>query len=255
MTEATCNTFRPRLVPGLGAPDDEAAAHLASCADCSRWLEAERALTDLLEARLPQHPASLALKRRLAEKWAEPAPAPAPVRRRRWPAVAVAVAAAAVIALFFLRPVGGGTALVAREAVDDHLRLLARTQPLPVESGGIHQVKPWFAGKLDFAPVLAYAGDDDFPLAGGSLALFAERKAAAFVFKRRLHEITLFVLPDGGLEWPRATVDLGDVSAATTELRGYHVLLWRRDGQGYALVSDVAADELRELARRIVLAH
>ena len=249
----TCDEARPRL--GHGAADAEAAAHLASCADCGRWLEGERALTDLLEARLPQHPAPLALKRRLAETWgAAAAPAPRP---RRWPVAALAAAAVAVaIALWLVRP-GDGRAL-AREAVADHLRILASSHPLDVESGGIHQVKPWFAGRLDFAPALAYAGDDDFPLAGGALALLDERKAATFVFHRRLHVISLFVIDVGGdgagAGWPAANRDLGGVAATETSVRGYHVLLWRSGGQGYALVSDVAADELRELGRRIVAA-
>jgi anti-sigma factor RsiW len=249
----TCNEARPRL--GSGAHDEEAAAHLASCPDCRRWLEGERALTDLLEARLPQHAAPLALKRRLAEKWGAPgAPAPRP---RRWPAVAIAVAAiAAAVALWLVRPANGRA--LAREAVEDHLRILASTHPLDVESGGLHQVKPWFAGRLDFAPALAFAGDDDFPLAGGALALLDQHKAATFVFHRRLHVISLFVVAVGGEgdpAWPASNLDVGGVAATATTVRGYHVLLWRSGGQGYALVSDAGADDLRELARRIVTAR
>src|SRR5262249_47486623 len=45
---------------------------------------------------------------------------------------------------------------------------------LEVEAGGIHQVKPWFAGKLDFAPVIAFGGDADFPLQGGAVEYFLD---------------------------------------------------------------------------------
>ena len=50
-------------------------AHLDGCPDCTRADTVEQELTRLLEQRLPQHPASLALKRRLAARWWEP-PAP-----------------------------------------------------------------------------------------------------------------------------------------------------------------------------------
>ena len=63
-------------------------------------------------------------------------------------------------------------------------------------------MKPWFEGRLDFAPVVAFGGDDDFPLQGGSVAYFVDRKAATFVFKRRLHVVTLFVFRAEGLPWP-----------------------------------------------------
>jgi anti-sigma factor RsiW len=69
--------------------------------------------------------------------------------------------------------------------------MLYAEQPIEIESGGIHQVKPWFAGRLDFAPRLAFEGDADFSLAGGSVAYFIDRKAAVFILKHRLHVITL----------------------------------------------------------------
>jgi anti-sigma factor RsiW len=64
------------------------------------------------------------------------------------------------------------------EAVNDHLRVLSSQHPLDVESGGIHQVKPWFERRLDFAPVLAFEGDAEFPLRGGAVGYFRDRKAA-----------------------------------------------------------------------------
>ena len=44
------------------------------------------------------------------------------------------------------------------EAVNDHLRVLTSQHPLDIESGDVHQVKPWFEGRLDFAPVVAVRG-------------------------------------------------------------------------------------------------
>src|SRR5262245_16947161 len=55
---------------------------------------------------------------------------------------------------------------MAAEAVNDHLRIVERGD-LPIASSLIHQVKPWFTERIDFAPVVPFAGDADFPLGGG----------------------------------------------------------------------------------------
>src|SRR5262249_51078365 len=109
-----------------------------------------------------------------------------------------------------------GLRSIEEEALADHLRIVASAHPLDIESGGSHQVKPWFAGKLDIAPRVGESGDD-FPLAGGALALFEGRKAAAFVYKRRLHTISLFVVPASGLDWP----------SGPARDRGFNLRLWR----------------------------
>ena len=141
------------------------------------------------------------------------------------------------------------------EAVNDHLRILYGSHPIEVESGGVHQVKPWFAGRVDFAPTTAFGGDDDFPLQGGAIAYFIDRKAAAYIYKRRLHVITLFVYPADGLPWsplPSASsVSLGHVRAKEMTTRGFHVILWRQGDLGYALVSDLDPRELEQLGSKI----
>ena len=138
------------------------------------------------------------------------------------------------------------------EAVNDHLRVLYSQRPLEVESGGIHQVKPWFEGKLDFAPTMPFAGDDEFPLQGGLVGYFVDRKAATFVFKKRLHVITLFVFPAAGMPWPNlATRAIGSARGSLETIRGFHVLLWRQGDLGYALVSDANATYLLALGAKV----
>jgi anti-sigma factor (TIGR02949 family) len=162
----------------------EVRAHLDACRDCAHLAEAESVLTEVLEQRLPQHAAPHALKRRLREQW--PMPAARPGWHRRWRGLAWAATLALVVLL--VAPIGWdrvvrrpdrevATRLV-DEAVNDHLRVLFSQQPLEVRAGGIHQVRPWFAGRLDFAPVVRFAGDDEFPLQGGAIGYFVDRKAA-----------------------------------------------------------------------------
>lgn len=232
-------------------------AHLASCPACAAEAAADAALTEVLESRLPQHPASPALKRRLAAEWAAPA-AVAPARPRRWrvraPVLAVAGLALFLLPLAFQRLGGlsdGSRAMVA-EAVNDHLRVLDSQHPVDVESGAMHQVKPWFEGRLDFAPVVTFAGDADFPLLGGAVGYFVDRKAAVFVYKRRLHTLTLFVFRAEGLPWPgRGLAPLGAVQAYRAAARGFTVILWQAGELGYALVGDVDPAELDQLAARL----
>ena len=148
--------------------------------------------------------------------------------------------------------VGGTTAVVvqdradarrvAEEAVNDHLRMLGGA-PLAQVTGGLHEVKPWFGGKLDFAPTVSFAGNSDFPLQGGAVEPFLDRRAAVFVYKRRLHTASLFVVPADGLTFPAA------VRAQT--IRGFSLALWRSGEQGYALVSDLNLPELLDLQKLI----
>jgi anti-sigma factor RsiW len=76
---------------------------------------------------------------------------------------------------------------------------------------------------------------------------FRDRKAAVFVYARRLHPITLLVFRADGLRWPSASTK----EAYTTTDRGFTVLMWQSNSLGYALVSDIAAPELHALASKI----
>ena len=132
------------------------------------------------------------------------------------------------------------------------MRVVASTHPLDVESGGIHQVKPWFTGRIDFAPRVAFSGDGDFPLVGGSLGYVFDRKAAVLVFKRRCTPSRCWCFrPTGspGRRSRRCTV--GRLSVVAQSRRGFSVLLWRDGDLGYALVSDVARADLETLATKI----
>jgi len=280
-----CDAAREMLMSDLrGRLSDrehaELEAHLATCEACRRAREVERVTDDLI-ARIPRFAAPVALKRELRRRHVGSAGASAAASAT----AAAASASAAAPASARLVPRGAGRssawtgALVAlvlfaialtvsrlapsraesqkraaleTELVNDHLRVLYAEHPLDVVSTGIHDVKPWFAGKLDFAPPVSYAGDADYPLQGGSVAYVLDRRAADFVFKRRLHTVSLFVLPSSGLAWPDGDVAIGArVKANVQTQRGFHVVAWRDGEMAYALVSDLNVDELKELAKRV----
>jgi len=190
----------------------------------------------LIEAALRDHariPAPASLRRRLERRHLS--------RGRRWlvpslTGLAGAIAAAAIV-LLVMRPAPPRLD-IANEAVGDHQRVLA-ARGLGVEVSDMHQVKPWFAGKLDFVPPITFLGDDEFPLRGGDVAVFLGHKAAAFVYARRLHVISLFVF------------EADDVPAGEQTIRGFHVLTWGSGAFGFALVSDVNWDDLHALQGRL----
>ncbi len=215
---------------------------------CTRADAADDALTGAL-GRLPRRDAPERLRRKLYSRW-DP-------RERRWarrtvPWIAtVGAAAAIVITAVTLVRAPAHPNPVETEAINDYLRVVYSEHPVEIESGGIHQVKPWFEGRVDFAPVVSFAGDQDFPLRGGSVAYFLDRKAAALVYGHGAHVITLFVFRADGLPWPHAdaTIDGHRVYAHTS--RGFNLIAWRDADLGYALVSDASGPTLQELARRI----
>jgi anti-sigma factor RsiW len=198
----------------------------------------------LLDAALRDHlrvPAPPRLRRRLARRHLR--------GDRRWLAPAVAALAGAAVAatlLLVLRPAvpAADTSLdAAAEAVGDHQRVLASLagRGLAVEASDMHQVKPWLTGRLDFVPPVAFLGDDEFPLKGGDVAVFLGHKAAAFVYGRRLHVISLFVFETAGA--PPADAD--------RTIRGFHVATWTAGDVGFALVSDANWDDLHRLRARL----
>ncbi len=120
------------------------------------------------------------------------------------------------------------------QLVSAHVRSLLVTHLTDVASSDQHTVKPWFLGKLDFAPPVADLAQSGFPLTGGRLDYAGGRVVPALVYKRHGHVINLFV-------WPQ-----GKMKAAAESLDGYHVIGWTQGGFTYAAVSDLNLPELRE---------
>src|SRR5207253_2240014 len=149
------------------ARQQDVRTHLGGCAACTRVEAVEQTLTELLERRLPVHPASLALKRRLAAAWPAPVRTPRPWRRGLWGwqlAPGLAVAAALLVALpllYYERATVGradGTAGMVTEALNDHLRLLQSERPLGRATASATTVRGftvvlWRSGDLGYAIV------------------------------------------------------------------------------------------------------
>lgn len=206
------------------------AAHLAGCADCRAMRAALGALSAALRAEAPRHAAPDALRRRLQ---AEAAAGSAP-RRARWamPAAAGAALALAASALLTVQPGDHG---LAEQAAASHIRALQPGHLTDVASTDQHTVKPWFAGKLDYAPPVRDFAPAGYRLIGGRLDYLDGRAVAALVYGRDRHLIDLYV-------WP------GDSGRVATTVAGHSLRGWSEGGMRFLAISDLNPTELDSFA-------
>ena len=142
-----------------------------------------------------------------------------------------ALAASIALALYVAMP---GPS-VPDEIVSNHVRSLLAAHLTDVTTSDRHVVKPWFNGKIDFAPPVVELADTGFPLVGGRLDYLHGRVVAALVYRRRQHVINLFV-------WPAQPHESS--AATSTRHDGYTIERWTADGLELAAVSDVDPREL-----------
>jgi anti-sigma factor RsiW len=131
---------------------------------------------------------------------------------------------------------------LAQQVLAYHVRsLLLDEHRFDVQSSNKHVVKPWFAGKVDFAPDVPDLSAHGFTLLGGRLDYLDGRAVAALVYQRRQHVINLFVWPAAGPDAP----------ARATTRQGYHLVHWTQGGMTWWAVSDLNEQELQEFAELV----
>jgi anti-sigma factor RsiW len=216
----------------------EVERHLKSCAKCA----ADKNFIQSLRAALQQSDLAYRAPDSLRNELRKMARAAGEENRPRenvwiWKLLAAGATAFAVLTLF-LRPAEmSDHDQVLNEAVASHVRSLQANHLADVLSSDQHTVKPWFDGKIDFAPVVKDFADQGFPLIGGRLDYLNGRTVAALVYRRNKHPINVFI-------WP-----VKNVTTATTETyHGYSVIERDANGMHYCFVSDLNATELNELA-------
>jgi mycothiol system anti-sigma-R factor len=218
--------------------------HLETCPDCKKTLAAEEALRQSIQRAALYERAPDSLRKSLLGKTQLPQPAirsfPAVrIAAWRWLAVAAVLLLAVSIGWRQLQLSRGpvDAQLMAASFVDAHLRSLQPGHLTDVESTDQHTVKPWFDGRIDFAPPVHDYASDGFPLLGGRLDVAGGRTVAALVYGRRKHVVNVFVEK----AQPQSSW------SGSGEAQGYHWLAWQQDGFSFCAVSDVAPPDLAQL--------
>jgi anti-sigma factor RsiW len=244
----TCDDLRPLLA---AYHDDELDAagvvqveeHLRSCERCRAVLENLRALTQAVKPAYFPAPAELrgSILAAIAETEPPTNVVRAPRRSTAWLLHGLSLAAALVLG-FFLAQIfqrsSAHNALLA-QLTDSHVRSLIGTHLTDVATSDQHTVRPWFEGKLDFAPPVEDLSASGFPLVGGRVEYIDGRSVAALVYERRKHFINLFVWPESGVQ---------DMTSEKPQ-RGYNVLHWTSNGMTYWALSEISEDDLRKFGR------
>lgn len=207
-------------------------AHVAGCAGCSAELTAIHEVKIALREAPVGYRAPPALMDRIEAAISE---ATAPPKRRRfavtsWVMSGAAGALAASLALIAFLPTGE---TLEGQLVDAQVRSLEAQHLVDVQTSDRHTVKPWFNGKIDFAPPVVDLAAQGYPLVGGRLDHLAGRDVAAIVFHRRAHVINLFV-------WKAA----GSAGPTLEHRQGYSLVRWSAGGLTYWAVSDVDSPDL-----------
>ncbi len=209
------------------------AAHSETCPECQDLYQRLGRVSRLIQTEATTYKAPDALRQAIRNTTSVVRPIWRP-RLRDIAGFAVGAALAASL-LLTLQPRGED---LAAALVANHVRALQPGHLVDVVSSDQHTVRPWFTGKLDFAPPVRDFADQGFPLQGGRLDYVDGRAVAALVYRHDAHMLDLYVWPEGSAK---------PSGGALTKL-GFNIREWSQEGLNFAAVSDLNAAELAGFA-------
>jgi mycothiol system anti-sigma-R factor len=242
----TCDVSRSVLHAYLDGELDALRAaefeqHMEGCAACVRDLETQESLRSSIQRAQLYEPLPANLQSKVRRQLNE-ATAPRAVNRFaawQWLAAAAVLLLAVSVSWKVLPRFRAEPSLSASaaEIVDAHIRSLQPGHLTDVTSTDQHTVKPWFDGKISFAPPVRDFAEEGFPLVGGRLDVLQGQNVAALVYGRRKHFINVFV-------WPEPVADKGQYTGSKN---GYQWISWRQGELRLCAVSDTNRDDLTAL--------
>jgi len=211
-------------------------AHLSACTHCSAELASFRELRGGLgqSALYDRAPTALATRVRVEARRLPDLTSRRPAYRWRTLAAAASIAIVCITAWSIVRTRPATVDPTMTAIVDDHVRSLMAEHLVDIRSSDKHTVKPWFDGKLDFAPPVQRLDGTDYPLVGGRLDYIDGHSAAAVVYRHNKHYINLII-------WPSPS---HDKAPAASSSRGYNVIHWTQAGMTYWAASDISLPDL-----------
>lgn len=216
--------------------------HLASCASCNEEIASMRSVSGAIRsserAVVPD-----GLHDRVRQGLRDEAQSERNSRLRPWGSLVAASLFSAMVSAgltwAYLAGPGSQASTVVDQIVSAHVRsLIVKENLTHVASSQSHEVKPWFTGKLDFAPQFRDFAAQGFTLVGARLDYIQHRPVAALVYRRRKHVVNVFVWADVAGSRP---------PGKPTSRRGYKLLTWAGSGLIYWAISDLNMNELQQL--------
>lgn len=182
-----------------------------------------------------------------APRTSSSAPEPVSQRERRFTSAArrvplawvSALAAAAALVVVVLLPRGAD---VGSQLIANHVRAMQlESHLIDVVSTDHHTVKPWFAGKVSFAPVVKQLDSSGYILKGGRVDIVNGAPAAVLVYQAGRHIIDVYM-------WPASSSTIA--LRTSTQIEGFNLRHWQEGGLTVWCVSDMSADELDHFVQR-----
>jgi len=223
------------------------AAHRAECPICEaaaiELAQARALVRDDLYQPVPEDVRHRVMTALAAARPARPAMAAAAPESLGWwhrwwsNGASFGLGAACAAALAFLLLMPAMPPGLTEQVIASHVRALQPGHLQDVASEDRHTVKPWFDGRIDFAPPVKDLAAARFPLTGGRLDYLDGRPVAALIYQRDKHVIDLFV-------WPAA----GETPPQSAERQGYNIVHWSQNGMAFWAVSDLETAQLKQFA-------
>jgi anti-sigma factor RsiW len=217
----------------------ELAKHLASCPACTELHQRRVTMRSAVRAAAPRHVAPPGLRKSILRGIENSEGSATASRSFRWWQALVLGASTAVLGAL------GGWWLAQPSVLETlpetivarHVASLSPAGPrIDVASSDRHIVRPWFQGRLEFAPMVRDLSGEGFDLLGARLDRVGNREAVAVVYRLHNHIINVF-------SWRRS----GDLATTEREatIRGFNCIGWSDGDMAFAAVSDTDSAELK----------
>jgi anti-sigma factor RsiW len=122
--------------------------------------------------------------------------------------------------------------------VDSHVHAMAHGPLIQVVSSDRHTVKPWFQGKLSYAPPVQAKVGPDCVLNGARTEALRGEATAVLVYTCHRHVASLFIWPNAQQQMP-----------ASLQIRGFHLQRWSDGAMQYWLVSDMDMQAIEQFGQ------
>lgn len=220
--------------------------HLQSCSGCQTELAELAGVRQRVKGEADYFIAPAYLESRINA--ALPLPGATYRARVRWtwnwlqlaPSLAGALALAWGLNLTINQP--SADDLVAGEVIASHVRSLMSNRVTDVASSDQHTLKPWFSGKLDYAPAVRDLTGQGYPLVGGRLDYVSGRPVATLIYRHRRHLIAVY-------QWPGP--EGRPVPPIALSRQGYHIVRWSEAVMARWAISDLDPKELMMLVEML----